>query len=84
MTYLTFGITERSDQFDGHVVNGWRYEAISLWHITIQRLEGAKESYLVAAGEFYPHAIAETERFTILHMIAIWEHEHSSATVETA
>ena len=66
---------ERSGNFGGYVVSGWRYTDLAIWHVKLwsKNESNPQQTYIVAAGELYPDTILPAERFAVLRLIAMWE-----------
>jgi hypothetical protein len=66
---------ERSGNFGGFEVTGWRYSNLAIWHVKVWSINDGKpgQSYVVAAGEIYPESLTPSERFATLRLIAFWE-----------
>jgi hypothetical protein len=69
--------TERSGEFGGFAVSGWRYAEIAIWHmkISVQMYDKPEKAYVVTAGEFYPDTASEAEKVAMIHLISQWETE---------
>lgn len=68
---------ERSGNFGGYAVSGWRYSDLAIWHLKVWSIGDDKpeQTYIVSVGEFYPGSIAPAEKFAALRFIAFWEAE---------
>jgi hypothetical protein len=66
---------ERSGNFGGYAVSGWRYTDPAVWHLKVWSISDDKpeQTYIVSAGEFYPESIGPAEKFAALRLIAFWE-----------
>ena len=66
---------ERSGEFAGYAVSGWRYDGLAIWHVKLWPKSNNQpaRTYTVAAGEFYPENVTPTERFAVLRLLAMWE-----------
>ncbi len=66
---------ERSGEFAGYAVSGWRHPSLAIWHVKLwsKSSDEPQRSYTVAAGEFYPVSVLPAEKFAVLRLIAMWE-----------
>jgi|HubBroStandDraft_6_1064221.scaffolds.fasta_scaffold3971122_1 hypothetical protein len=66
---------ERSGNFEGYEVVGWRFPEIVIWHIKTwpKNATDPAKAYVVAGGEFYPNTISQDERIAVLHLLWIWD-----------
>ena len=66
---------ERSGEFAGYAVTGWRYHGLAIWHVKLwaKHNDEPERSYIVNAGEFSPQTLLPAERFAVLRLLAMWE-----------
>jgi hypothetical protein len=66
---------ERSGEFGDYVVSGWRYTDLTIWHVNVWQKSDQRpaQTYVVAAGEFYPEPVTPGEKFGVFGLIAAWE-----------
>jgi hypothetical protein len=66
---------ERSGNFGGYAVSGWRYSDVPIWHLKVWSIADDKpeQTYIVSVGGFYPESIAPAEKFAALRLMAFWE-----------